>query len=335
METRDKFTPYVRNIEEKIIEHIRMARKSVKIAMAWFTSPEIKTALRDHKFRNPGISVGVIVDNNKANDNYFYNTIQDFQKVGIVVHNEHTSMLHHKFMVIDDAITLMGSYNYSRNARINLESICVFESLPFSYFYTRVFKSLTDLNYIDENIELLIKYPVFAQRLLSMYYPFNGGEFQLYRSQLVTGQCFTYDYGNGDILQYEPGYYFNVHLDLSRVRGEEFRLPFTKKFIQEWEINNSQIRILDSYAGDEDRYHLINEDLEQSEEYVKMNFKRIIDNTHTSDELEKFILNKVDLVKEDRLWCDNFELFFRPDLLAPIFRAIAKKTADQLSDTRG
>jgi hypothetical protein len=89
--------------------------------------------------------------------------------------------------------------------------------------------------------------------------------------------------------------------------------------------------ILDSHAGDEDRYHLINDDLEQSEESVRKNFQRIIDNTYTSEELEKFILNNVDIVKEDRLWCDNFELFFRPDLLSLVFSAIKEYSEKQLS----
>lgn len=331
MAIAEKFTPYVRNIEDKVIEHIRSAGSSIKIAMAWFTSPEIKTALRDHKFRNPKINVEIIVDNNTTNDQYFYNTLQDFQKVGIVVYDEHPVMLHHKFMVIDETVTLMGSYNYSKKARHNLESICVCESAAFSNFYSRVFSSITNKTYIDENIRLLIKYPVFAQSLLSMYYSFNPLEFLQYKALLVRGECFTYDHGMGDRLQYQPGYYFNTHVDLTGMRKEEFRLPFSKKFIQEWEINNNQLLILDSYAGDEDRYHLINEDLEQSEESVRRNFQRIIDNTYTSEELEKFIVNNVDIVKEDRLWCDNFELFFRPDLLSPVFKAIKEYSGSQLS----
>lgn len=331
MELSEKFTPYFRNIEEKIIEHIRSARSTIKIAMAWFTSPEIKTALRNHKFRHPEISVEVIVDNNKSNDQYFYNSLPDFKQVGIIIYEELPVMLHHKFMIIDEAVTLMGSYNYSRNARINLESICVCKSVPFSSFYSRVFRSMTDKTYVDENISLLIKYPLFAQRLLSMYYPFNAMEFQQYKNLLVRGECFTYDYGYGDSMQYQPGYYFNTHVDLTGVKKEEFKLPFSKKFIQEWEINNNQLLILDSYAGDEDRYHLINDHLEESEESVKRNFQRIIDNTHTSDELEQFILNNVDIVKEDRLWCDNFELFFRPNLLPPVLKKIKEHLEEELS----
>jgi len=322
MKLTESFTPYVQNIEEKIIEHIQGAKSSIKIAMAWFTSQEIKKALRNHKFNHPDITVEIIVDNNQYNDRYFYNSLPDFQKVGIVVHDGAPVMLHHKFMVIDRVITVMGSYNYSKNARTNLESICVCKSPTLSNFYSRVFSSLTDKSYMDENIGLLIRYPYFAQKLLSMYNAFTPAEFQHYKPLLVTGECFTYDHGFGHRMQYEPGYYFNTTVNLSGVRNQEFRLPFSKKFIREWEISNNQLLILDSYAGDEDRYHLINDDLEQSENYVRNNFQRIIDNTHTSAELEKYILEEVDLIKEDRLWCDNFELFFRPDLLTPVFKAI-------------
>jgi len=322
MELSEKFTPYVRNIEDKIIEQIQSARTSIKIAMAWFTSREIKTILRNHKFRHPDITVEIIVDDNPYNDQYFYNTLSDFTNIGIIVHEQLPVMLHHKFMVIDEAVTVMGSYNYSNKAKNNLESICVCKSTTFSNFYSRVFRSLTDKTYTDENIGLLIRYPYFAQKLLSMYYAFTLAEFQRYKPLLVKGECFTYDHGFGDRMQYQPGYYFNTNVNLTEVRNQEFKLPFSKKFIQEWEINNNQLMILDSYAGDEDRYHLINDDLEQSENYVRDNFQRIIDNTHTSAELEKYILEEVDLIKEDRLWCDNFELFFRTDLLTPVFKAI-------------
>jgi hypothetical protein len=317
------FKPYVRNIEEKIIESIKSSKLSIKIAMAWFTSREIKQALVNHKLRYPEIIIEVLVDNNKTNDDYFYNSSETFLKAGIIIHQERPETLHHKFMVLDGSTTIMGSYNYSAKAKINLESICVADSLEFSTFYSRVFASLTDQNYSDENIGLLMKYPKFARQILSVYYPFSQTELSRYKDLLIRGSCYTYDYGFGDRLVYEPGYLFNGHLDLSSFRNQEFKLPFTKKFILEWQVNNNMLLILDSYAGDEEQYHLINESLEQSEQYVRERFQRIIDNTFTADELEKYILKNVDIIIEDRLWSDNFELFMRPGLLEKIFHSIS------------
>jgi hypothetical protein len=325
MENRIIFKAYFKDIEEKIIESIERAELSIKIAMAWFTSRPIKLALLNHKLRNPSISVEILVDNNRTNDEYFYNTKVDFEKAGIVIYPERAEMLHHKFMVVDGKLTIMGSYNFSKNAKTNLESICLAKSVEFSSVYARVFSSLTNTDYIDENIYLLAKHPTFSQKLLSTYYPFTNDEFIKFRELLVSGHCFTYDYGFGDRLDYEPGFLFNRNLNFTNFRKQEFHLPFNKNFIQSWEVNNDMLNILDSYAGHEEHYHLINDDLERSEKQVKEYFQRIIESTYNSIELEKLINEDVNIIIEDRLWSDNFELFIRPEHLEMIFDCVRKK----------
>jgi len=316
--------PYFEDIEGKIIEEIQGAESSILIAMAWFTSKEIKSALLDHKLRHSEINIEIILDRNDTNARHFYNTANRFRAVGIIIYPEPERMMHHKFMVIDGKKTLMGSYNYSGKAKTNLESMFIYEDKQFSSIYTRVFRSISNPQHVDETIKLLWKYPDFSRQLISMYYPFTTDEFVKHKPLLISGNCYIYDNGYRDTLSYEPGYLFNpavLHVNDSYY---EFKKPYSKNTILRWRHNDAEMAIIDSYREFPEEWDKISDDLEQHDDWFKSYYKRLIDSTHTTAEIEKLIKENVDIVIEDRLWADNFGLFINKGHLKAIFESIAQ-----------
>lgn len=104
-------------IKQRIIQELNNARQSVKLAMAWFTDRDIAGAFIAAKNRN--IDVDVILSSNVQNET----VKQMLTAAGIPVHafetGDERGMMHHKFCLIDNKITINGSYNYSYNASSN------------------------------------------------------------------------------------------------------------------------------------------------------------------------------------------------------------------------
>ena len=170
--------PYFKGIERKLIELTNKSKKSIKIAMAWFTDNTIIDSLIKKKEFNPHIEIKIVVDDNEINNRYFLNNKSKFEDIGIQIKKKTTNrFLHNKFMVIDENVTIMGSYNYSKRTNSNLENIVVINCKNFSSNYSRIFEFLTNKDFIDENIRLLFENPKFAQELLSTYYAFNKKEY--------------------------------------------------------------------------------------------------------------------------------------------------------------
>lgn len=319
---------YFTGIEKKLIELINDSHKSIKIAMAWFTNNDIKDCLIQKKKTNSKIEIIIVVDDNNTNDKFFSNYESRFNKTGIQVLKKTTpSFLHNKFMIIDDFLTITGSYNYSKKANSNLENIVVINSPDFSSYYSRIFEFLTNSVYVDENIKLLFENSIFAQELLSTYYAFNKTEYLKYKDKITLGDCFTHDNGLYDEISYYPGLIFNpkiTHSDYKKSEFSEFEIPVNKNIIKSWVAGRNMNLILDSFRGDEENYHLINDELEKSEQAVENFFKRKLERTYHYTELEKLVKDSIDIILEDDLWTNNFEPFINKELVGKVFDKIEK-----------
>lgn len=83
METATVVKAHFENIEPIITKLIREAKESVYIVMAWLTSNGIKRVLLQAKRRNPGLHIGIVVDENETNQQYFLDFEDDFKTNGI------------------------------------------------------------------------------------------------------------------------------------------------------------------------------------------------------------------------------------------------------------
>ena len=104
-------------IKQRIISEINNANQSIYLAMAYFTDRDIAMAIVGAKTRN--VTVDVILSSNSQNDTVKLMLIG----ANIIVHAFETGdtrgIMHHKFCLIDNNITINGSYNYSINASNN------------------------------------------------------------------------------------------------------------------------------------------------------------------------------------------------------------------------
>lgn len=118
---------YFENIQEIIIKYISNAKKSIKIAMAWFTNPIIFNNLL--RICKRGIEVDLLINNdlinNRSNGLPFDKLIQAGANLYLA---EPPTFIHNKFCIIDNQIIIDGSYNWTILAeKNNDENIVVIE----------------------------------------------------------------------------------------------------------------------------------------------------------------------------------------------------------------
>jgi hypothetical protein len=138
-------------IKQRIISEINNAKFCIYVAMAWFTDRDIAMAIIEARNRN--LSIDIILSSNAQNE-----TVKLMLKgADIVVHAFETGdvrgMMHHKFCLIDNKISINGSYNYSLNAsNNNVENIQVSDDI---ITYTQFFSEFERLKYnIDHELNV-------------------------------------------------------------------------------------------------------------------------------------------------------------------------------------
>ncbi|WP_310007417.1 phospholipase D-like domain-containing protein [Flavobacterium granuli] len=136
-------------IKQRIISEISIAKQCIYVAMAWFTDRDIAMAIIDAKNRN--LTIDIILSSNAQNE-----TVKLMLKgADISVHAFDTGdtrgIMHHKFCLIDNKISINGSYNYSLNAsNNNVENIQISDDIAI---YSQFLSEFERLKYnIDNNI---------------------------------------------------------------------------------------------------------------------------------------------------------------------------------------
>lgn len=109
-------------IKETIIQGIRNAKYTIWIAVAWFTDNEIIEELILRK--KSGVNVRIITSNEESNQ-YLMNKLEsNFDIVKVPLKGNYLSnRLHNKFCIIDLEYIMHGSYNWSKNATGNDETL--------------------------------------------------------------------------------------------------------------------------------------------------------------------------------------------------------------------
>ncbi len=102
------------NLSQVICESIAAAKKEIKIAVCWFTLPEIFEKLVEKAAQ--GIDIQIIINfdqlNFQASGLPFGKIMERGAKVfGYVGHG----LLHHKFLIVDNQVVISGSYNWTRS----------------------------------------------------------------------------------------------------------------------------------------------------------------------------------------------------------------------------
>ena len=140
-------------IKQRIISEIQSASQNIFLAMAWFTDRDIANAIIAAKDRN--LRIDIILSSNSQNE-----TVKQILKdSNINIHafetGDERGMMHHKFCLIDNKISINGSYNYSYNAsNNNVENIQVSDDIDT---YRQLLAEFERLKYnIDHQLDVNI-----------------------------------------------------------------------------------------------------------------------------------------------------------------------------------
>lgn len=140
-------------IKQRIISEIQKANQNIFLAMAWFTDRDIASEIINARKRN--IYVDIILSSNVQNET----VKQMFREANVSIHafetGDERGMMHHKFCLIDNKISINGSYNYSYNAsNNNVENIQVSDD---KNTYRQLLAEFERLKYnIDNQIDVNI-----------------------------------------------------------------------------------------------------------------------------------------------------------------------------------
>lgn len=339
---------YFTNIEQVIMDNFDEASEFIKISVAWFTNKNLINKLISLK-KEKKITVQILVDDNEINKKYFYDIFEtDLQKHDIEIKKlKFKKFNHNKFCIIDNKIAITGFYNYTENANKNLENLVVVINPKIAEYYTRIFHFFTDLDYIDQNIDILFNNFYFANKLISTFYPFTRKLMSSLEDKLYLGYCFTHFNGLHDEMSYDAGLIFNpkwkyhkglkqsdikrknndmsiddIHSDLL----QEFPLPISKSLITDFKIdkisdlNFQAVYEIANYKLDNIDFEHFADTFKSNENAILQYYKSKFKNIFTVKELAEFIESDIDLIKEDYIWIINFSPFLNNDLIQKIYK---------------
>lgn len=109
-------------IKETIIQGIRNAKYIIWAAVAWITDEDIVNELLNKK--TEGVNIRIITSDESSNS-YLIDSLSDkFDTVKIPCWGKkHYNRMHHKFCIIDFDYVMHGSYNWSKTAQNNEETL--------------------------------------------------------------------------------------------------------------------------------------------------------------------------------------------------------------------
>jgi len=127
--------------KNKIKTEIEQARFSIWVAVAWFTLDEIYDLLVQKQ--KEGLDVRIIVSKDEINKGKYDKyknllSIWGYPKFGTYNDN----LMHNKFCVIDLRKVIHGSYNWSKKAEYNRETIEIVEDRKVAEGFAEQFKKL-------------------------------------------------------------------------------------------------------------------------------------------------------------------------------------------------
>ncbi len=134
------FAPEDKILNSAVLPLINSATKSIKFMMFSFTKREIEEALK--RKRDLGVKISGVLDEGQSQSRYsqYENLINDQIDVKI---DSNPYKLHHKVLIIDDNVTLTGSYNFSSSAENrNDENSLVVKSEDFTKPFIKEFEKI-------------------------------------------------------------------------------------------------------------------------------------------------------------------------------------------------
>lgn len=152
-----KSQAYFEKIHKQIEIRLQEANSTIRLAVAWFTDPNLFDLIC--KKAAEGIEVVLIIANHEINQESQINFSQLKKNGGriywIGTGYRYEALMHNKFCIIDNRVLITGSYNWTKKAKSNHESITVIEEDDNLIFdFNQEFDKIIDKYFNKENIEI-------------------------------------------------------------------------------------------------------------------------------------------------------------------------------------
>ncbi|WP_313387005.1 phospholipase D-like domain-containing protein [Chishuiella sp.] len=128
------------DIQNQIIEQIRLAKFSIWVSVAWFTDKILMKELYEKK--QSGINVRLVVLEDDVNTENGFDYEKYFETKRVPKFGIYKNIMHHKFCIIDLKTVVHGSYNWTTKARWNRETISIENSRELAEKYASEFVQL-------------------------------------------------------------------------------------------------------------------------------------------------------------------------------------------------
>ena len=115
------------NISQRIQKELANSKKSIFIAVAWFTDDIIFNLLCNKAKDNIEVELVLISDHINKGSTIDFDLLTNAggSVYWIDGSNQENGIMHNKFCIIDNNIIVTGSYNWSKQAKKNYENISV------------------------------------------------------------------------------------------------------------------------------------------------------------------------------------------------------------------
>ena len=117
---------FFENIGQEIIKGILSAKKSIKIAMAWFTNYDIFKVIK-HKLESSNVEIVLVTNNDLINNGGYCLNFNELIDAGMKIYlYEYPDIINHKFCIVDEELVMTGSYNWTLFAEVvNRENLLI------------------------------------------------------------------------------------------------------------------------------------------------------------------------------------------------------------------
>ena len=131
---------YISNIRQVISQRLKTANKSIDVAMAWFTDPNLLAILEERQSK--GILVRILLSDQPQNKKLDFSALVSLGG-RVVIASASSGLMHIKLCIIDHRLTIMGSYNWTLTAsRHNVELITISEDHDNTMVNVHIFEEL-------------------------------------------------------------------------------------------------------------------------------------------------------------------------------------------------
>ena len=110
-------------IQNQIIDELKSAKYTIWIAMAWFTDLALYNELLINK--SQGVNIQIIIDDNEINGRAPFQLEDAFDTHWVSIQSLYKNIMHNKFCIIDLCTVVHGTYNWTRAAQYNKETISI------------------------------------------------------------------------------------------------------------------------------------------------------------------------------------------------------------------